>query len=177
MKLNYIIFFLFTLSLFMSLDVQGQDDWRLYNADSTTVDTSSTVLSVSDSGKVNVREQLDFSKEDGSIDMNKDGRINALVEFLGTPKEPDPVQIRGHRVQIYFDQDREKSRDVKASFDTQYPKVKAYLDWDAPNHYVRVGNFRTKLEAMRFMEEIKDRYPDTTVIDCLIDLPNMDEDP
>jgi hypothetical protein len=124
-----------------------------------------------------VRSHLNFNgKQSGNVQIVKDARIDGLIEFMGTPIPPDPVQINGYRVQVYFDKDIAKARDIKASFMTTYPKMKVYLEWDAPNHYVRVGNFRTELQALKFQEHIKDHYPETTVVKSKVDLPDVDEE-
>lgn len=124
-----------------------------------------------------VRAHLNFKNSTpGQVSIIKDGRIDGLIEFLGTPVAPDPVQINGYRVQVFFDKDITKARDIKASFMTTYPRMKAYMEWDAPNHYIRVGNFRTELQALKFQQMIKDHYPETTVVKSKIDLPDVEEE-
>ncbi len=151
-------------------DDENESDWRVFRPRETASDTSG----YADTDTVDVRSLLRFDGNIGSVAISKDNRIEEVIEFLGTPMAPDPVQIDGYRVQIFFDKNIDRSRDIKASFMSSYPKVKAYMDWDAPNHYVRVGNFRSELHAMKFQQFIKDQYPETTVIKTRIDLPDLD---
>ena len=137
----------------------------------------STLNTTTNDTVTDVRSHLDFKgSTPGAVTIVKDGRLDGLIEFLGTPIAPDPVQINGYRVQVYFDQDITKARDIKASFMTTYPRMKAYMEWDAPNHYVRVGNFRTEIQALKFQQHIKDHYPETTVVKSRIDLPDVEEE-
>ncbi len=123
---------------------------------------------------LDITGNLNFGVRQGTVVINKEGRIDGVIEFMATPISPDPVQIDGYRVQIFFDKDIEKSRDIRSSFMSSYPKVNAYMVWSAPNHYVRVGNFRTEIQAMKFKEYIKNHYPETTIIKEKIDLPDLD---
>ena len=159
-------------------------DWRLYNPnpnteeiDSVKTDTINKVNPSSfikaDSLTVNPTENLEFNKV-GIVTENKDLRIDEIITFQGTPETTKPVQINGYRVQVFFGQDRNEVMAKKGSFMGLYRKTKAYIIWDAPNHFLRVGNFRTQLEAQRFENEIKEHFPETTVIKSKIDLPALD---
>lgn len=47
---------------------------------------------------------------------------------------------------------------LRDRFITDYPSVQAYIVYDEPNFKVKVGDFRTRLEAYAFLQEIKDVY-------------------
>ena len=47
---------------------------------------------------------------------------------------------------------------LRDRFMTDYPTVQAYIVYDEPNFKVKVGDFRTRLEAYAFLQEIKDVY-------------------
>ena len=70
--------------------------------------------------------------------------------------------IPGFRVQVFMDsgtQARLRTQRARAEFESKYPEVKAYITYDEPNFKLRVGDFRTRLDARRFMEEIAEDYP------------------
>jgi len=52
--------------------------------------------------------------------------------------------------------------------------VRAYLTFKAPNYKVRVGDFRTKLDAQRFLIELTADYPNAFIITDQINLPKTD---
>ncbi len=69
--------------------------------------------------------------------------------------------IPGYRVQIASfsgTNSKTKAFDLRDSFVTDYPDVQAYIVFDEPNFKVKVGDFRTRLEAYAFLQTIKDFY-------------------
>lgn len=47
---------------------------------------------------------------------------------------------------------------LRERFMTDYPTVQAYIIYDEPNFKVKVGDFRSRLEAYAFLQEIKEVY-------------------
>lgn len=76
-------------------------------------------------------------------------------------------QISGYRVSIFSDNKR-NARDVSQSlmdeFVELYPDIKIYRSYVAPYFKVRVGDFRTLSEAMKFLERIKPYYQSAFVV-------------
>src|SRR5512133_4062707 len=84
--------------------------------------------------------------------------------------------ITGYRIQIFFDSgNNSKTRGQSAyeTFSARYPDVPAYLTFKAPNYKVRVGDFRTRLDAVRFLQQILPDYPGAYVISDQIRLPKF----
>jgi hypothetical protein len=78
----------------------------------------------------------------------------------------------GFRVQLHFGNDRDKAREVKSKFLNQHQDVSAYESYQQPNFRIRVGNFRTRLEAMKFLKSIKSDFPSAFVVaDEIIFIP------
>ena len=63
--------------------------------------------------------------------------------------------IKGYCVQIYLGNDRDKARKVKHIFMRKYPEISP-ISYERinPNWKVRVGRFRTKLEAKKLKNKI-----------------------
>lgn len=69
--------------------------------------------------------------------------------------------IPGYRVQIAsFSGTNSKTSafDLRDNFALEYPEVQAYIVFDQPYFKVKVGDFRTRLEAYAFLQKIKDTY-------------------
>ena len=96
--------------------------------------------------------------ENGSIiSINKTG-INALVsKYEAILKARNGVD--GWRVQIMFKTKKEDIQQLKIAFIKLYPEIPAYLEYEAPYYRVRVGNCRTKLEAIKIKQEISKHFP------------------
>jgi len=141
--------------------VYGQDKTLLFPSQKDTVKSTDSI------------QPLDFNtKNKGTIIVNKSKDLDEITEFVSKNKDTiDEEKIDGFRIQIYFNEDKSTALGQKASFLSSYNEHKAYLDYLAPNYRVRVGNFRTKLEAEKLKQELLSRYPTCIVIEDLIELP------
>ncbi len=74
-------------------------------------------------------------------------------------------QANGFRVQIYFGSDKAKAKEVKARFLATYAsEAHAYEIYEIPNFKIRVGDFRTRLEAYRFLKKIRADFPASFIV-------------
>lgn len=103
------------------------------------------------------------AQNQGTVTIVKDPGIDSLIarrlelkrEEAGTTR----VTAEGYRVQIFSGNDREKAYREQAKFKSQYPSLNTYISYTQPNYKIRVGDFRTRLEAEKFMNQIRDSYP------------------
>lgn len=115
--------------------------------------------------------------QEGNITIHKDGRLDALVKKQGEviPPAINP-EIDGYRVQLYFDSDRKVINDARSKFIAQFPKVDTYVEYNAPNFVLKVGDFRTKLEAEKIKAEVEVDFPTSFVIKEKINLPRLERE-
>jgi hypothetical protein len=79
---------------------------------------------------------------------------------------------KGYRVQIYFGADKAKANEMKARFLAEYPsKIHAYELYDVPNFKIRVGDFRTRMDAYRFLKKIRAEFPQSFIVESEIEYP------
>lgn len=83
----------------------------------------------------------------------------------------EKAHIRGYRVKIHFGTDKSKSKEIKAEFIAKYPDVPAYEKYDQPNFNIRVGDFRTKLEAYKFLRKVQIDFPAAFLVQDDIEFP------
>jgi hypothetical protein len=81
--------------------------------------------------------------------------------------------FQGYRIQIHFGQDRNAAGQVKNDFSGKFPYLPTYLVYQQPYFKVSVGDYRTKLEAVRCLNEIKKAYPGAFVIKEKINPPPL----
>lgn len=62
----------------------------------------------------------------------------------------------------------------QAQFKSEYPKMNTYITYKEPNYYLRVGDFRTRLEAQRFMNELRATYPTLFIFREKINAQNLE---
>ena len=102
------------------------------------------------------------------VNVVKDNRIDEKIQNKAQK------QLLGYRVQICFDSDKNLVDQMRAKFIGQYPKIDTYITFDAPNFNLKVGDFRTQIEAEKLKEKIVADYSITIIHKELINLPRVD---
>lgn len=111
--------------------------------------------------------------QDGFLILNQDERIDALIGKQREIHAKDST-IDGFRVQIFMESGNDAvkhAENVKMAFIEKYPSVPVYLIFGQPYYRLRVGDFRTRIEAEKFYYEIKNIYKNAFVTGDRINLP------
>ncbi len=103
-----------------------------------------------------------------NIAVSKDGRIDNLLETYKSS-----FTIQGYRIQIYSDNKKQPARDEKAKFLSLFSNVKAHEIYQQPYFKIRVGDFRTKLEAYKFQREIYENFPNSFIVKDEIEVEQL----
>ena len=85
--------------------------------------------------------------------------------------------IPGFRVHLYMDSGnraRLNTQQEQAEFEEEYPGITSYIVYEEPYFKLRAGDFRTRLDARRFLEKIRDDYSSAYIVVDLINFPQMD---
>ncbi len=85
----------------------------------------------------------------------------------------------GYRVRIFFDNRQSARQDSEAmmeSFSRMYPGIPAYRSYVNPYFKITVGDFRTKSEAMNFLQQIIGTFPKAFIVKENIEYPVLDRD-
>lgn len=117
--------------------------------------------------------QIDTTlSEYGSITSINETGINTLVnKYEAILKAKNGVD--GWRVQIMFKTKKEEIQQLKITFIKLYPGIPAYLKYEAPYYRLRVGNCRTKLEAIKIKQEISKNFPDAYAVPEIINFSQL----
>lgn len=106
---------------------------------------------------------------------DQDPRLSELVR-LHVRRNQQGGKMQGFRVEIFFSSElnaRQKAQHIKSEFLSSYPDINVYINYVSPDFKVRVGDFRTKNEALKLMNEIQYRFPKAFVVPDLIELPRL----
>jgi hypothetical protein len=109
----------------------------------------------------------------GKVEYLQDNRITELLSKEQLVNEKKDGKVKGYRVQIHFGSDRDKAKEIKLKFNQKYATVKAYDEYDLPNFKVRVGDFRTRIEAYKFLKEISADFPSSFLVQDQIELNEL----
>jgi hypothetical protein len=115
----------------------------------------------------------------GKVTVYQDPLVDTVLQQYETLRlkimeNPDNKAIPGYRIQIFFDSginSSDRARQARDEFLALYPDVPAYVSWKAPNYRVRVGDFRSRLEAEKVLQSILIGYPNAWVIKDEINFP------
>lgn len=112
----------------------------------------------------------------GSVAVTVSSDIKEMDKAYSKISKDDP-KIQGYTIIIYSESganSRNNARIKQTDFTNNYPDIVSYLNWNNPNYEIRVGDFRTKLEAERVLMEIKEEYPSAIVKTERIELPVLE---
>jgi hypothetical protein len=83
--------------------------------------------------------------------------------------------IDGYRIQVYRRGARnagEEADKIMAQVIVDFPELRPYKEFESPNYYiVRIGDFRTKIEATRLLARVRRSFPDCYLVKQKINLP------
>ncbi len=111
----------------------------------------------------------------GEVNVIQDNRIDELLEKHKQTNEAFNG-LSGYRIQIFFDSGsnaKNRANNERRKFMSLFPSISAYIIFDAPNFKVRVGNFRSRLEAEKNLKEILRHFEMAYVVPSRIDLPKL----
>ncbi len=113
------------------------------------------------------------SAQQGKVEVIADKRIDLLIDKHKYHNRHQPV-LEGWRVQIFFDagaKSKSKATEVQNRFTSRHPETQAYLSFKEPYYRVRVGDFRSRIEAEGFLQIIKGEYPNSFAVSEMINPP------
>ena len=101
-------------------------------------------------------------------EINMEEGINKLFQkSIRLNKEKEGIE--GFSVKIYTGNSREIAQKTKYKFMKKFPEITTVsYERVNPNWVVKVGKFRTKLEAQKLQNTISSEYPNTFIINVTV---------
>jgi hypothetical protein len=113
----------------------------------------------------------------GTVEVIKDARIDTLaaritkLKAASTSSAVYSTSDNGYRVQIYSGINRKDAYAAQSRFNDAYPEMRTYISYTEPNYKIRAGDFRSRLEAEKLMQELKGKFTSLFIIAGKIDPP------
>lgn len=120
---------------------------------------------------------LSHAQTRGKVEVVKDPLIDTLIArraSLGKSAAISDDATSGYRVQIFFGSNRQDAYNAQARFLEEYPDTRTYILYIEPNFKVQVGDFRTKLEAQKLQNDLRDKFTSLFIIQGKINPPKTD---
>lgn len=110
-----------------------------------------------------------------SLHVTQNARIDTLLQrHIAMNKRMNGTD--GYRLEVFFSsgyRSKEDALEVKTEFLTEFPDEQAYMIFQSPNFKIRVGNFRSKNEALALKSRIKRMYPNAFIVKDIIQFPKL----
>lgn len=98
----------------------------------------------------------------GTVKVFKDARIDSLIAHRNALKSVKSgaakFSSQGYRILIFSGASRRDAYNIQARFQAEYPGIRTYISYTTPDFKVHVGDFRTRLEAEKQVQDMKYRY-------------------
>ena len=114
-----------------------------------------------------------YAQKKGSLNVDQDSRIEKLMKKQRDVYAANST-MSGYRVQIFMEIGNEAIRHAEAmkrSFTDAFPELPVYLSYDQPYYRLRVGDFRNRVEAEKYMRLIKPKFSLACVTADIINPP------
>jgi len=102
------------------------------------------------------------AQEKGRVVVVMDPAIDSLIakrlELNQSTAPGKMITASGFRVQVFSGLNRQQAYAEQTKFKSRFPGTGTYISYIQPNYRLRVGDFRTRLEAEKFMNELKKYY-------------------
>jgi hypothetical protein len=103
------------------------------------------------------------------ITVHFDQRVANLIEI-----EKRTDKIMGYRLQICLDSDKEIVDEARDKYLKLYPLTDTYVNFENPHFNLKVGDFRSRVEAEKIKREIFGEFVICIIHEELINLPRID---
>ena len=122
---------------------------------------------------------LTLAQTPGKVEVDKDPKVDSLIgNYLVGGKTAKggagPASSFGYRIQIFSGSDRKNAYDLQAKCQDRFPEMHTYLSYRDPNFKVKVGDFRSRIEAEKMIEEMRPSFTGLYIISEKINLPKLD---
>jgi len=107
--------------------------------------------------------------------LEQDIRVNSLLNLHKEINSQDSL-VSGYRVQIFFESGNfSKDSAVKTAeeFNESFPEIRYYLSFNEPYYRIRVGDFRTLIEATGFLAKLIHTYPSAFEVKDMVYFPPL----
>ncbi|WP_342647180.1 SPOR domain-containing protein [Mucilaginibacter sp. CSA2-8R] len=116
----------------------------------------------------------------GKLEIIKDSRIDTLIARRsaigknGGKAAGSGISSYGYRVQFFSGANRKDAFSAQNRFQRMHPELRTYINYKEPNFKIKGGDFRSRLEATKLVEELKGLFSPLYIISERINMPKLD---
>lgn len=102
---------------------------------------------------------LHLSAQEGKVTIQQDPKIDELLKLYTDVNSKSGF----YQIQVGFG-DYQKAQNLKSQVEIDFPDWYSKIEFESPTYRVRLGKFKTKLEAERKYLEVRKKYPDAMLL-------------
>lgn len=159
--MKFIITITFLIISLFGFSQDSTRNWKLYPSDTDSVKVNDTLFGIK------------TAESEGKINVTKDKRIDAVSKQLAGGENRIKPIIHGYRIQIIASSDKSIVDKERGKFIASFRRTKSYINFKEPNYKLKIGNFRTKLDAQKFQNTMKEVFPSTLILSDNIEFPKL----
>jgi len=95
----------------------------------------------------------------GTVNVEHDKKITDLLAIYKSANSTSEY----YRIQVGFGKHNE-AQEIKSNVEVDFPNLPSKIDFESPTYRVKIGKFKTKLEAERKFIEIRKKYPNAMLL-------------
>jgi len=96
-----------------------------------------------------------------NVDVYQNPLVDSLLKLHKEINQKDSL-VSGYRIQIFFESgnySKDLAMQTAEEFIKSFPNTRYYLSFNEPYYRIRVGDFRTIIEAQGFLAKLISKYP------------------
>ncbi|MBL0310971.1 MAG: SPOR domain-containing protein [Bacteroidetes bacterium] len=112
---------------------------------------------------LNLFSQDSLTTNNSHFSVHQDSSITELLsKYKSYNAKKDFVD--GYRVQIMYTDIRDEAYRAKAAMYKEFPEIISYVEYEPPYYKLRVGDFRTRLEATYYLQKVITLYTGAFIV-------------
>ncbi|WP_417363362.1 SPOR domain-containing protein [Galbibacter sp.] len=115
-----------------------------------------TIIAFSFCGVISAQESVKPQHPEGKVTIDQDPRIEKLIAYKSELNKSN--NDKRFRIQIY-NGTLEGAEKAEREFTKKFDDISCNISFETPNYKVRVGKFRNRLEADRYLMKVRQEYP------------------
>jgi hypothetical protein len=109
------------------------------------------------------------SAQDTTIVCNKYASIKEDMAIANLAAKYDEFNRKkeftdGYRIQITYTDIRSDAYKSKGQMYKDFPDIKSYVEYEEPSYKLRIGDFKTRLEATFYLQQVTPLYPGAFIV-------------
>lgn len=97
--------------------------------------------------------------QQGRVNIQQDPELGELIKLYSEVNSDTGY----YQIQVGFG-NNQKAQELKSQVEIDFPDWDSKIEFESPTYRVRVGRFKTKLEAERKFLEVRKKYPDAMLL-------------